>query len=106
VKQVLRNPKTFLKLDLAGECTAFEDRPNNSIQFVSSWPEFVRHARLFVSALLSITQITGRSRVDSMTQAISHLRSVGLALTDDEAQAEENERVTHRPRARKALYPV
>jgi predicted phage terminase large subunit-like protein len=44
--------------------------------------------------------------VDSMTQAISHLRSVGLAQTDEEAQAEENERVTHRPRPRKALYPV
>jgi len=42
--------------------------------------------------------------VDSMTQAISYLRSLGLARTDEETRAEENERVTHRPRP-KAPYP-
>lgn len=42
---------------------------------------------------------------DSATQAIKHLRDVGLAQTDEEVTAEEHERVMHRPR-RKALYPV
>jgi predicted phage terminase large subunit-like protein len=41
---------------------------------------------------------------DSTTQAIKHLRDVGLAQLDDEMRAEEAERVTHRPRP-KALYP-
>jgi hypothetical protein len=44
--------------------------------------------------------------VDGMTEAISYLRGVGLAKTDEEAKADENERVTHRPRPRGALYPV
>jgi phage terminase large subunit-like protein len=43
--------------------------------------------------------------VDSMTQAISYLRSHGLAQTDEETQAEDNERVARRPTRRKALYP-
>jgi phage terminase large subunit-like protein len=42
--------------------------------------------------------------VDGLTQAISYLRSVGFAQSDEGVVAEDNERVTHRPR-RKALYP-
>jgi predicted phage terminase large subunit-like protein len=42
--------------------------------------------------------------VDSMTQALKYLRDVGLAQNDDEARAEENERVMHRSRP-KAPYP-
>jgi phage terminase large subunit-like protein len=44
--------------------------------------------------------------VDSMTQALRYLRDCGMAFNDEEVVAEENERVTHRPRPRKALYPV
>lgn len=42
---------------------------------------------------------------DSATQGIKHLRDIGLAQTDEEGFAEEQERVTHRPRV-KRLYPV
>lgn len=42
---------------------------------------------------------------DSATQAIKHLRDIGLAQTDEEVVAEDRERVMHKPR-RKALYPV
>lgn len=42
---------------------------------------------------------------DSTTQAIKHLRDTGMAQSDDEAHAEEVDRVTHRPR-KKAIYPV
>jgi predicted phage terminase large subunit-like protein len=42
---------------------------------------------------------------DSATQAISYLRGIGLAQTEDEARAEDDERVSHRPRPR-PLYPV
>jgi hypothetical protein len=41
--------------------------------------------------------------VDSMMQAITYSRNAGLAQTDEETRAEENERVTHRPR-RKVLH--
>jgi predicted phage terminase large subunit-like protein len=44
--------------------------------------------------------------VDGMTQALKYLRDVSLAQTDEEARDKENERVTHRPRPRKALYPM
>jgi len=42
---------------------------------------------------------------DSSTQAVKHLRDIGLAQTDDEAHAVEQESVMHRPKP-KALYPV
>jgi hypothetical protein len=44
---------------------------------------------------------------DSVTEAIVYLRNTGLAQTDDETRAEENERVTHSARRfkRSALYP-
>jgi hypothetical protein len=42
--------------------------------------------------------------VDSMTQALKYPRDVGLAQTDEEVVAEENDRVTHRPRPRKSLH--
>ena len=42
--------------------------------------------------------------VDSVTQALSYLRSVDLAQTDEEARDEENERVTHRSGPRRELY--
>lgn len=42
---------------------------------------------------------------DSATQAIKHLRGVGLAQSDEEVHAEETERVTHKPKPR-PLYPV
>ena len=42
---------------------------------------------------------------DSTSQALKYARDVGLADTDEEAQATEIERVTHRPK-QKALYPV
>jgi predicted phage terminase large subunit-like protein len=45
---------------------------------------------------------------DSVTQAILYLRNSGLAQTDEEVVAEDNERVTRDARRfkRKALYPV
>jgi predicted phage terminase large subunit-like protein len=43
--------------------------------------------------------------VDSMTMALRYLRDNGMAQNDEEARAEEDERVTHRPRPRKSLYP-
>ena len=42
---------------------------------------------------------------DSATMAIKHLRDIGLAQTDEEAVAEEMDRVRHRPRLR-PLYPT
>ena len=42
---------------------------------------------------------------DSMTQALSYFRGVGLAQTDMEVNAAERERVTLRPQV-KSLYPV
>lgn len=42
---------------------------------------------------------------DSMTQAISFLRTSGLAQSDDETMADEADRVRHRPQL-KAVYPV
>lgn len=42
---------------------------------------------------------------DSATQAITHLRDIGMAQSDEEAIAETQERVMHRPRP-KAIYPV
>lgn len=41
---------------------------------------------------------------DSMTQAIKYLRDNGLAQTDEEVHAEDNERVRHKPQL-KNLYP-
>ena len=49
--------------------------------------------------------LTDDDLTDSATQAINYLRGVGQATSDDEAAADEVERVTHRPRV-KALYPV
>jgi predicted phage terminase large subunit-like protein len=45
---------------------------------------------------------------DAVTQAISYLRSTGLAKSDEEIKAEETERVTHDARRykRRPLYPV
>jgi predicted phage terminase large subunit-like protein len=45
--------------------------------------------------------------VDSMTMALRFLRDVGMARNDEEARAEEAERVTHDARRyrRKAIYP-
>jgi predicted phage terminase large subunit-like protein len=43
--------------------------------------------------------------VDSMTMALRYLRDVGMAQNDEEVRDEENDRVTHRPRPRKSLYP-
>jgi predicted phage terminase large subunit-like protein len=45
--------------------------------------------------------------VDAVTQAIIYLRSAGLARTDDEVQAEENDRVAFQAGRyrRRALYP-
>jgi hypothetical protein len=40
-----------------------------------------------------------------VTQATSHVRSAGLAQTDEEARAEEIDRVTHRQRI-DPLHPV
>jgi predicted phage terminase large subunit-like protein len=42
---------------------------------------------------------------DSTTQAVKHLRDVGLLQSDEEVKAEETARVTHRPR-QQPLYPV
>jgi predicted phage terminase large subunit-like protein len=44
---------------------------------------------------------------DAVTQAICYLRNTGLAQTDEESSAEENERVMHDTRRyrRKAIYP-
>ena len=42
----------------------------------------------------------------SSTQALKYLREVGMAQNDEDVVAEENERVTHRPRPSKSLYPV
>ncbi len=43
---------------------------------------------------------------DSTTQAIAHLRAMGLAQTDEETTAAEMEVVMHRPKRAGALYPV
>jgi phage terminase large subunit-like protein len=42
--------------------------------------------------------------VDSVTEARLHLRNHGIAQTGEVVVAEKNERVTHRPRPRKAPY--
>lgn len=42
---------------------------------------------------------------DAMTQAVKHLRDIGLAQSDEEERFTENETVRHRPQS-KALYPV
>lgn len=42
---------------------------------------------------------------DSSTQAIKHLRTIGLAQTDEEAGEDERERVSHQSKKRKPLYP-
>lgn len=42
---------------------------------------------------------------DSAVQAVKYLRATGLAQTDAEVTAADNDRVTHRPRL-KSLYPV
>lgn len=46
-----------------------------------------------------------RDLTDSMTQALRHLRMVGLAPTDEELKVAERERIMHRPKA-KPLYNV
>jgi predicted phage terminase large subunit-like protein len=43
---------------------------------------------------------------DSTTQAISHLRAMGLAQTDEETTSAEMQTVMHRPKRAGALYPV
>jgi hypothetical protein len=59
------------------------------------------------SASMSLVQTPPKwSLVDSMTQAPKYLRDDGMAQNDEEVVTEENERVMHRPRPRKALYPV
>jgi predicted phage terminase large subunit-like protein len=42
---------------------------------------------------------------DSVTQAVSYLRGIGFAQTDDETRAGDDDRMRHRPRMR-PLYPV
>jgi predicted phage terminase large subunit-like protein len=44
--------------------------------------------------------------VDSTSQGLSYLRTVGLAQTGSEQKAEETEGVIHRRRAAAAIYPV
>jgi hypothetical protein len=43
--------------------------------------------------------------IDSVTMAVSFLRSSGILQTDAEVMAAEASTVTHRPRRLRALYP-
>jgi hypothetical protein len=41
-----------------------------------------------------------------MTQALKHLRGVGIAQTDEDVRDEDNERITHRPSLEKKPVSV
>jgi predicted phage terminase large subunit-like protein len=91
-------------------CKASGDKLARTLAVQATFSQGMVYAPVKDRAELLITQAAVLPKgkhddlVDSMTQAISYVRGVGGAQTDEETRAEENERVTHRPRPR-ALYP-